>query len=237
MCQPAPRDRSSLLKSWVVVTQEIVAQHYAGIATKARGWEWDADSQRWRWPNTGRAVPPSRIRQVFQRRQDDARERMRDIGRRWAEGEISEAQFILDMRREIKRGHIQGMLLSVGGRENATQADYGRAGQRLRQEYQFLREFAAEARDRSPAYVANRAGYYAGSNMGNAMVDAGLASAKRAGMTQKRRVGPNDQHTCPTCRREIAAGWVDIDRAGWLLGHRGDTECQANDRCLIEYGG
>jgi hypothetical protein len=46
------------------------------------------------------------------------------------------------MRREIKDAHLVAAALAVGGFINMTPADYGRAGQLIREQYGFLREFA-----------------------------------------------------------------------------------------------
>lgn len=203
-------------------------------ATKARpdGWTFDAASQRWRWPNTGRAVPQSTVNDLLARRQDAVRESMREHARALAAGRINAAEFEIRMRAAVKEAHIQARLLAIGGKGNATDADWGAVGSRLRREYRYLSEFAAASGALSEAQLVNRAGMYAGAAVKDAYASGQLRGHVAAGYAKKRRVGPNDKGTCQTCRTEIASGWVDISSPGWAIGH---SECLANCRCAIEY--
>lgn len=196
-------------------------------------WSWDAETQRYRWPKTGRAVPPARIWKVFDKRREAIKDELQGHARALAAGEIDARTFEARMRATLKQAHVQARLLGIGGKDAVQQADYGKMGAGLKKEYGFLARFASGAAEMSEAGLVNRAGYYSGSNLGNALVAGQRDSAKRAGWKKKQRLGPNDEHTCPTCRSEIAEGAVDIDRKGWFLGHQGNTECRVNDRCRI----
>jgi len=205
------------------------------LVTKAAAdWRFDADAHRFRWPNTGRPVPQSRVAGAFRARRASLADEMERHARALAQGKLTAAQFEAAMRRSIKTGYIQGTVLGVGGRDRATKGDWGFVGQQLRSEYGFLRKLVDEAAGLSEARLVQRARYYAGSNMANAYVTANIRAAKRDGHNEKRRVGPGDGHSCATCLDEIGRGWVGIDEPGFLLGHRGGTECGSNDRCDIE---
>ena len=205
----------------------------AGRKDKADGWTFDQGSQRWRWPNTGRAVPQSTINDLLAKRQDAVKESMREHARQLAAGKINAAEFEIRMRGAIKDAHIQARLLAIGGKGNATDADWGAVGSRVKREYKYLSEFSSSASGLSEAQLANRASMYGGSAVRDSYASGQLRGHLAAGYTHKRRSGENDGRTCPTCRREIAAGWVPIDTGGWAIGH---SECLSNCRCSIEYG-
>ena len=215
---------------------DVLPDPWAITGRKARGdgWTFDQDSQRWRYPNSGRAVPEPEIRRVLEMRQESVRETMRDHARQLAAGKINAAEFEIRMRDSVKQSHLQARLLAVGGRENATQGDYGAVGQRVRREYRYLSEFSATAAKGglSEAQLVQRSGMYAGASVRDSYVAGRVRSHVDAGYTQKRRTGPNDKSTCNTCRTEIGGGWVAIDAPGWQIGH---SECLANCRCNIEF--
>lgn len=57
-------------------------------------------------------------------------------------GDITVQQWTLLMRGEIRTNHIAQYLLAHGGRDTMTQSDWGRVGQTIRQQYQYLQTFA-----------------------------------------------------------------------------------------------
>jgi hypothetical protein len=61
-----------------------------------------------------------------------------------ANGRITVQQWTLLMRDEIKNNHIAQYLLAHGGRDTMTPADWGRLGQTIRQQYQYLQKFAED---------------------------------------------------------------------------------------------
>jgi len=196
-------------------------------------WTFDPVTRRYRY-RSGRAVSPARVRSAFEARQNSTAKHMDKLARQLAQGKLTPAGYEEAMRRAIKMGYIQGAILGGGGRERVTKGDWGAIGNQLRSEYGHLRKLVAEAGDLSEGRLAQRSKYYAGANMGNARISVSIRSARRDGHNEKRRFGPGDGHSCTTCLDEIAMGWVPIDDPGFLLGHRGGTECGSNDRCDIE---
>ena len=164
---------------------------------------------------------------------------MARLAHNYANKNLSKSAFIARMRHEIKAAHIQGHLLAAGGRGNVGFVGWGSLGGTIKREYDFLDKFAehhdpsaGRLRRMSPSYAENRARLYGRTSV-KATYQRGLSlSHREAGYTHKRRVGPGDHATCATCRREIDAGWVPMDRKGWQIGH---TECRIGDRCGIEY--
>lgn len=195
-------------------------------------WAFDTRTQRWRWPNTGRAVPPRRINALLDRRLATAQNAMRLLGGQAARGEITRDEFVTKMRIEIKTVHLQARMLAVGGKAGMTPRDYGRAGAAIKREYSFLANFARELPDLSEAAASDRAGKYAGSSVRDAYFQGARDSHERAGYDQKRRSSMGDDRVCETCSREAEQGWVDIDTPGWTIG---DTDCGSRDRCVIDF--
>lgn len=59
-------------------------------------------------------------------------------------GEITVQQWTLEMRELIKDTYRAQYELAIGGRENMTQADYGRLGGILQEQYRYLQGFASD---------------------------------------------------------------------------------------------
>lgn len=203
-----------------------------GVKAPAGGWSFDDVTQRYRKPGSGRALPQAEIDKLLTQRQDALREKFKRHARDYNAGKINAAEFEIRMRKDIKSAHIQARLLGIGGRGRANESDFGAVGRRLSPEYRYLKQFAAELKDLSPAKIEQRAALYAGSAVRDQYTSGRLASHKGAGYSKKRRIGANDSQTCKTCREEIAAGWVDIDAKGYAIGH---SECMANCRCSIDF--
>lgn len=182
----------------------------------------------------GTRLPLAQMRPVMDQHVDALRGRMQRHARDLAEGRITPEVFEGRMRSDIQALHIHGRLLGAGGRAQMSQSEWGKVGQRLRQEYRYLNGFVRdiEAGRMTPAGIIDRAGKYAGSAAVDQFEEARRGAQKRAGYTEKRRIALNDEGTCSTCRDEAARGWVPIDEPGFRIGH---TQCQSRDRCTIEY--
>lgn len=63
------------------------------------------------------------------------------------EGEITIQQWTLSMRELIKNVYRAQYELGIGGSQNMTQADYGRLGGILQEQYRYLQNFAQEIAD------------------------------------------------------------------------------------------
>lgn len=59
-------------------------------------------------------------------------------------GDITIQQWTLAMREEIKTTYIAQYLLAHGGRDTMTPADWGRIGQKVRVQYEYLQKFAED---------------------------------------------------------------------------------------------
>jgi hypothetical protein len=216
----------------------VIAPVAAMPATKAdprtRTWVWNQDRERYVWPNTGRLVPEGRVFRARERLIEDSQKRMAGLADSYTNGEITLSQFQKRMRREYTDQHVAMRALGRGGEKQLTRADRQAISDMIKRENEYLAGFARDIADGklTPAQIRARAEMYAGANMRQEYAAARLGSHQAEGYTHKRRVGPNDASTCPTCRLEIAQEWVPIDAAGFELGH---TECGSRDRCEIVF--
>ena len=91
----------------------------------------------------GRFVASSTVRRELDRYLDTA-----DPAKALAEAlrgrQVSLADWEVAMRRHVKNTHLNAIALERGGWANMTPADYGRAGQIIREQYGYLKGFAAD---------------------------------------------------------------------------------------------
>jgi len=109
-------------------------------------WLWDQGKrvfQRRRGEQVDRTVAPTetvRDRHINQKIERDIAGLAADM----AAGEMSTSSWVFGMRGEIKKTYINQYLLAKGGRQNMTQADWGRLGGMLKNQYGYLDKFAQD---------------------------------------------------------------------------------------------
>lgn len=116
-------------------------------------WRWNQRARRYYITPEGAAVlgqkPGTFISQAQRVNMRDAfiesqKSRTNELANQLAKGTINIQQWTLSMREEIKTNHITQYLLAHGGRDTMTQADWGRLGQKIRVQYEYLQKFAAD---------------------------------------------------------------------------------------------
>lgn len=152
------------------------------------------------------------------------------------DGSITVAEWQLAMRQSIKDAHLATAIAAKGGRDQMTQADYGRVGQLLRQEYQFLSRFADGIADGSiplDGRVLQRAAQYAQASR-ETYETFWRRETQRRGADEERNVrGATDSCTSsrrPGCVEETERGWVTIG----TLSLPGSRTCLASCQCHLE---
>jgi hypothetical protein len=135
------------------------------------------------------------------------------------------------MATEIKVQHLAAAMIAHGGRNAMTQADYGWTGQRIRDQYDYLRKFAEGiASDTQPLadQAIARAALYG--QAGRATYEAMRAGdAVTRGENEERNVLGAADH-CTDCVGASAQSWVPL---GTLIPI-GSRICKANCRCRID---
>jgi hypothetical protein len=193
---------------------------------------WDTTRHRYVSTETERLVSIQTVNRWVRDIGAGAKERMQDLARAKAAGTISGAEFELGMREEIKQLHRTMGVLAKGGKEQMTLGDWGRVGNVVARQNDYMLGFGADiARDQvSDAQLVARAGQYA--EAGYSTYQNLDAVAKRdAGATLARRILDDGAEHCQDCPDLADAGWVPIEDITPI----GDTECQVQCRCTIEY--
>lgn len=194
--------------------------------------EWNSRAGRYRDPLTGRYISRDAVRLMLDQAIAKSQARLQTVSDEFRRGALSLDEWQLVMREEIKRTHLAAEMLVQGGQAQMTPADFGRVGQRVRTQYDYLRNFAQSLKDgivRTDGTFLNRAKMYANSarvafheSLGDQL--AGL------GYSEERNLLATAEH-CGGCLTETARGWVPI---GTLIPV-GERDCLANDRCQIDY--
>lgn len=188
---------------------------------------------------TGRLVSWNDVRGAMERRISGSRQRVNQIGRSLAVGDISLADWQTQMRDELKIIHTMAGAIGKGGWQNMTQADWGAVGQISREQYGYLQRFAIDIEtgrqpitrpDGTPnGQFLRRADMYSQAGRGTqAQIE--RRTANQSGATEERRVRVASD-SCETCISEAAKGWQPLG----TLRRIGDTVCKTNDRCYFEY--
>lgn len=195
-------------------------------------YEWSATAARYRDPRTGRFVTRSAIRRglddIIQRSQN----RITAFSDELRDGVIDLAQWQTAMREEIKETQLAAEALLRGGWKQMTAADYGRAGQRIREQYEYLDGFTAGLRD---GVVRTDGSFFVRARMYAAAARVGFHDAQgeqleALGYTEEKNVLHPAEH-CEECVDQTAAGWVPIN----TLVPIGSRQCLGNDRCSMNY--
>lgn len=195
----------------------------------------DVRTGRYRDLTTGKLVSTQFVQDVVEGRIEAGRERLANFAEAVMTGRtqatISDWQEAMAM--ELKAMHAQATIIGAGGRENVTQSDWGRLGNRLRREYGYLNRFAKQITngDLSEAQIRNRMGMY-GEAIWSSFWKANRAQHDRSGFTEERRVLDDGAIHCDDCPRFARRGWVPID----TLPPPGEqSECGNRCRCSMEF--
>lgn len=149
------------------------------------------------------------------------------------DGSITLDQWQGSVREAIKAAHIQAAIIGHGGRDDMGSAEYGRIGQRLRQEYSYLQGFARDLLEQrsSRAMALARIGLYAESVRGSFWEGSSIRQEQEGYSLMRRILDPQAQH-CQDCLDYAARGLVPIGSVP-LPGQR--CACRARCRCRVEY--
>lgn len=191
----------------------------------------DPRSGRYR-ASSGRFLPSSTIRQWIDRTLDTHSRAVATLTEQFRSRTITLGQWEKGMRVELKHIHTYSALSALGGRSQLTQSDFGRIGQRLRQEYQFLQRLGDDiesGRQLPDGRLTNRARLFAQSGRSTFHAVERVEMLAR-GWDLEENVLANAEH-CGGCLQETARGRVPIGS----LVPIGSRPCLSNDRCRIRY--
>lgn len=180
----------------------------------------------------GRFLSAREVREALDTALQAGTGRTRDLAVALRERRISLADWHVGMMRELKTAHLYGAAAARGGWQNMTPADYGRVGQQVRKQYEYLRGFGADilsGKQPLDGTLLSRAELYGQSGRVTYHAVEQREMVVR-GRTEERNVRhPAD--SCPGCLAETARGWVAVGS----LRPVGSRDCRTRDRCTIEY--
>jgi hypothetical protein len=190
----------------------------------------------------GRIISAPQARDILDRTLDNAADPVRELAAQLREGNIALEDWRLAMQQQIKNAHIVAAVMQRGGWDNMTQSDWGRVGQIIRTQYDYLEGFARDIMDgtqRLDGTLYRRALSYinAGRDTYNTFgrliaMDSGYSVVGSA-------LNPADH--CAECV-EYDGHWYDITTFASLNGGPerykppGNRECLKNCRCSEQYG-
>ena len=196
-------------------------------------WEPSAGvSGRYRDATTGRYASGATVRRELDRYLDTA-----DPAKALAEAlrgrQVSVADWEVAMRRHIKNTHLNSIALERGGWANMTPADYGRAGQIIREQYGYLRGFAgdiASGKQKLDGTLGVRATLYS---------QAGRESfyrSKQANLAQGLDMVGSIRHARDSCREciDLDGKWFKVGDPAYKLPCQ--RICNKRCHCSERYG-
>jgi hypothetical protein len=184
-----------------------------------------------RYSSGGKTIPPERVREWASEVRSKAQERMKAVTEQFVAGKMNRAAWTIEMRSLISRSHGAVAMLAQGGKNAMDEKAWGRAGQRIKAESEYLRGFerdVANGKAGTEAQIIARAQLYANALHGT-YERAVVAREKESGVRRVIRVlgVPTTEH-CADCPG--LAGEYDIDEAPEI----GASECGGACNCYFE---
>jgi hypothetical protein len=157
---------------------------------------------------------------------------MRETTQNLLAGTIMLADWQLQMMAAVKSVHLVALAVAHGGWNQLDQSDFGWVGQRIREQYRFLADFASEiASGAQPlnGRLGVRITLYAAAARATHREAQRRIAAQRAVGEERRVLGQADH--CKTCLQQARLGWQPFG----TLKRIGDSECRVNCRCHFDF--
>ena len=184
--------------------------------------------------NRGRLVSRREIRQAVDGALERGGQAVQALTDRLARREITVAEWQLAMTREIRSATLAGLASAHGGFDRLSPAMYGRAGAHLREQYRYLRAWAAELERGAPidGRARRRAAMYIESARQHHEREVGQDRQAR-GFDQVRSIR-NARDSCTTTDDVI--GCVEMEQRGFVppeeYVYPGRRPCRSACKCF-----
>jgi hypothetical protein len=195
-------------------------------------WSYDRNTGRYR-DERGKFLSQASVQKLVDGRIDKLEASLKRFTRMLSNGSITLDQWQGSVREAIKAAHIQAAIIGHGDKAGMGSAEYGRVGQRLRLEYDFLANFASDllgGRVSAPLSMA-RVSLYAKSVRSSYWLGTELQRQKQ-GYSLMRRVLDDQAQHCGDCLAFATRGIVPLGSVP-LPGQR--CACGARCKCRVEY--
>lgn len=191
----------------------------------------DATLQRYR-NNKGQFVSNEAIAQLRQSHQQQLEQDLSTVAGLLKNGKIGLGAWEEATAEVLKRMHLQSYLLGRGGQSQISETDARILGDRLRNEYRYLRGFADELKSTgmSEAMFDSRLRMYLQAHRGSYELGR-FQGHLRAGYRWERRYRTKTE-SCSECLVYAARGWQPI---GTLPSPQTRCTCKSNCGCYKKY--
>lgn len=184
---------------------------------------------------TGRFLSNAAVRDSLDTYIDNAQDPMESLYSLLRSNQISVADWQLQMRDQIKSTHVNAAASAMGGRDQMTQSDWGRTGQLIRGQYEYLDNFAQQIADGLPidGRVQERMKMYTEAARGTHEKFTQIRMGNAGYDMESSRLDPQAKH-CEgegSCIEQAGRGFVPL---GELIPI-GQRICKSRDRCTMEY--
>lgn len=190
---------------------------------------------RYRGPD-GRFIRQREIRAGVDRMINDSGVRIKALAESLRARAINVGEWEARMRAEISALHVAAATAAKGGRDQMSQADYGRVGRLVRDQFDFLRarvDAIVSGKQSMDATLSARAMLYAEAARPTHEAILSLEMATR-GFTEERNVLDREAKHCVgpgSCPEQTARGWMPVGS----LVPLGQRLCGPNDQCSLQY--
>lgn len=192
----------------------------------------DPQSARYRNSVSGKFVPAAEVRGAVDVVIEQTSQRLQQITGGLQSGVLTIEDWRGLMAQELKSLHLTTASAAMGGWNMMSPADFGWVGQRLRQQYQWLGQFADDVVSGKQAMdgtLAVRASLYAEAARSTNREMERRQARLRGEQQERNQLGAADH--CPGCLDQTARGWQPI---GSLMPV-GSRSCLARCRCAMTY--
>lgn len=184
----------------------------------------------------GRIVSQATIRNVLDTMLDGKTANIGQLAEGLRSGVLSLGEWQTAMMNEIKDVHLIGAAMERGGWANMTQADFGRVGRIVRDEYEYLRNFA---NDIAAGNVPLDGRFIRRSQLYG---EAGRDTFYHFASVQNGRLGFDEiasvlhaRESCPDCIDHAGRGFVPITELGVSFRPIGSRQCLSRCKCSYIY--
>ena len=183
---------------------------------------------------TGRLVRRREVKQEIDKLIRHIKEKAKTYAEQVDSGQITPAEFEIEMRELLKSGHIIAASVGRGGRERMNQSDWGWVGSKIKWQYGYLRKFTdkvIKGKVKSPVTPA-RAQKYASSiyiSFYQTVARDNQESGSKDKVLVKRVL--NAKESCPDCRHYAAKGYIPVSEQPLL----GELSCGDFCRCDLVF--
>lgn len=198
------------------------------------GYEWIPSLHNYRSVETGRMVSRAAIRDGLEALMDTSAVNMNALTQSLIDGNISLASWQSSMMSEIKSAHVAASALANGGWSSMGPVEWGATGQMIREQYDYLRNFASQIADGTQPLdgrcLVRSDLYGSASNTTYSAMRTRLLTAD--GFEEEKRVLEDVIDACDDCIEYANEGWQPI---GTLPEPGNDSVCLKRCRCEKVY--